>query len=48
MLETVGVIFGIIVGVFVLIFGGRGLIDISRERRGRKKYTADGATTIVE
>jgi hypothetical protein len=48
MLETVGIIIGIIVGVFILIFGGRGLIDLARERRERKRQTSLGTTTIVD
>ncbi len=47
MLETVGIIIGIIVGVFILIFGGRGLIDLARERRERKRQASLGTATIV-
>ena len=47
MLELVGIIIGIITAVFVVIFGGRGLIDIARERRGRKRQTSLSATTIL-
>ena len=48
MLETIGIILGIIVGVFVLLFGGKGLIDLARERRERKRQTSLSTTTILQ
>ncbi len=48
MLETIGIILGIIVGVFVLIFGGKGLIDLARDRRERKRQTSFSTTTILQ
>ncbi len=48
MLETIGIKIGIIVGVFVLIFGGKGLTDLARERRERKRQTSLSTTTILQ
>ena len=48
MLETIGIILGIIVGVFVLLFGGKGLIDLARERRERKRQISLSTTTILQ
>jgi len=48
MLEIVGIIIGIVVAVFVLIFGGRGLIDLARERRERKRQASLSKTTIIQ
>lgn len=43
MLETLGVIIGIVVGVFVLVFGGRGLMDLKEARRRRKQTSLEPA-----
>ena len=47
MLDIAEIIIGIVGAVLVMVFGGRGLIDIARERRGRKRQT-QRSTTIID
>jgi len=47
MIETLGAIFGIIVGAFVLIFGGKGLIELVRERREQKRQASLSTATTA-